>query len=285
MSLFVDVLESLMVKPADMDPGDYVDADGLICCGKCRKQKQMFLQILPTEPMRKVNVSCDCMKAKYEAIKRMDELQQRRTQISEILEHLRSIGAADMPTETIRKDDGRSRRNTNIVTHYVSKFETIKEQNMGLMLYGDVGCGKTFLASCIMNALLEKGCYVWMTSVRAIQAAIDNNRGEQRSYVLRQIRSADLLVLDDYGTERGSDYMIERVYEVINERYKVKKPLILTTNLDPRDMAQPGVDLSQRRINQRLLEMCTPVKVEGGSRRMAAAATKQQTMKSLLELE
>ena len=93
----------------------------------------------------------------------------------------------------------------------------------------------------------------------------------------------DLLIIDDLGTERNTDYGLEKVYNVIDSRYLAGKPLILTTNLMLTDMKE-NTDTRYKRIYDRILERCVPVKIDGVSRREAMANDNMQTMKSILKI-
>ena len=77
-------------------------------------------------------------------------------------------------------------------------------------------------------------------------------------------------IIDDLGAERESDYALETVYRVVDERYKSKKPMIITTNLTLDDLCKPG-DMDHQRIYDRVLEMCVPVVFKGDSIRRKRA--------------
>ncbi len=81
--------------------------------------------------------------------------------------------------------------------------------------------------------------------------------------------------------ERGTEYGLEQVYNVIDSRYISKKPLIATTNLTPEQLKNPE-DVPHARIYGRLLEMCTPVRFTGDDFRRAAAQQKKERLKELM---
>ena len=74
-----------------------------------------------------------------------------------------------------------------------------------------------------------------------------------RTYGISQ--SEMLLIIDDFGMERGTEYGLEQVYNVIDSRYRSGKPLIVTTNLTLDSLQNPQ-DTAHARIYDRLLEMC-----------------------------
>ena len=165
--------------------------------------------------------------------------------------------------------------------NYIKNFATMAETNVGLMLYGDVGCGKTFLAGCIANALIEQDYSVLMASLPGLIAEVNADFGENRKEIMDRIERCRLLILDDVGVERSTEYSIEQSYEIINARYKSGKPLVITTNLTPQDLTAPALD--RRRMYDRLIEMCVPVLVKGRSRRVEIANEKRAAAMRMLE--
>ena len=92
-----------------------------------------------------------------------------------------------------------------------------------------------------------------------------------------------MLILDDLGIERSTEYALEQVYAVIDERYKSGLPVIITTNLKIAEIRNPE-DVAYARIYSRILEMCTPVRISGEDRRKSIGKEKQQVVKEVLEL-
>lgn len=86
--------------------------------------------------------------------------------------------------------------------------------------------------------------------------------------------------LDDFGMERGTEYALEQIYNVIDSRYRTARPLIVTTNLTLEELKNP-TDVAHSRIYDRLLEMCVPVCCAGQSQRSEAAQEKLNRLKKL----
>ena len=121
-----------------------------------------------------------------------------------------------------------------------------------------------------------------MTSfVRILQEmqGFDREREEAFTYKLNSVK---LLIIDDLGAERSTDYALEKVYGIIDNRYRAKKPLILTTNLTLRQM-QEATDIRYTRIYDRIFEMCYPLEFSGVSWRKREAAQRYEETKKLLE--
>ena len=89
------------------------------------------------------------------------------------------------------------------------------------------------------------------------------NFSEKNTYIKNLCR-VPLLILDDFGMERGTEYGLEQIYAVIDGRYRSGKPLIATTNLTLQELKNPQ-DTAHARIYDRLLEMCVPVQFKGES--------------------
>ena len=104
---------------------------------------------------------------------------------------------------------------------------------------------------------------------------------EGRNEYISRLYSFPLLILDDFGMERGTEYGLEQVYNVIDSRYRSGRPLIVTTNLTLEDLQHPE-DTAHARIYDRLIEMCSPVRFTGSNFRKATAQEKMEQLKKLM---
>lgn len=164
---------------------------------------------------------------------------------------------------------------------YTENWKKVKAENLGLLLWGDVGTGKSFLAACIANALLEKGVPILMTNFSKILNQMGAMYSDERYRYIASFNRFSLLIIDDLGIERNTEYALEQVYAVIDERYKTGLPLIITTNLTISQLRNPE-DVAHARIYSRVLEMCTPVHVPGHDRRTTIGKSKQELVKEVL---
>ncbi|MGO5052400.1 excisionase [Lachnospiraceae bacterium LCP25S3_G4] len=161
---------------------------------------------------------------------------------------------------------------------YVKNYEEMKEKNIGYLFWGGVGTGKTFMAACIANALLDKCCTVKMTNFATI--INDLFSCEDKSAYIDALVKYDLLIIDDLGAERNTESAVENVFNVINRRYRTGKPLIITTNLHLKMITgEQAVD--KRRIYDRILELCTPVCVDGASKKAKTSKDKMDQLKEM----
>jgi DNA replication protein DnaC len=277
VSGFTDVIETIITKAKETNnivEGDYLGSDNLYYCGKCNTKKQTAVSFMGN--IRVVPCICKC---KAEAIKREDEARQQREFFDKVKRY-RSAGfpESEMASWNFANDDGTNPKMSAAMQNYVQHFAEFQKQGKGLLLFGDVGTGKTFLAACAANALIDRGIPALVTNFARIANTLQG-MFEGRQEYLDSLNNFPLLVLDDLSTERQTEYMLEIVYNVIDARYRAKLPLIVTTNLTRQELMNPA-DIRYKRIFSRLFEMCTPIEVAGVDRRHAAlindiAATKQ----------
>ena len=170
------------------------------------------------------------------------------------------------------------------VRKYVQHWSQMRENNLGLLLWGQPGNGKTFAAACIANALIENSDpfppTVKMTTFGTILNGLLSLSVADKAYYLNLFLNADLLILDDFGMERQTDYAREQVFNIIDGRYLTKRPLIITTNLSLQEM-KTTTDLSQKRIYDRVLGMCVPVFFSGESQRPGRAKAKLEAFRAI----
>ena len=157
----------------------------------------------------------------------------------------------------------------------------MKEKSLGLLLWGDVGTGKSFFAGCIANALLDKGIPVLMTNFSRILNILTGMYFDDRNRFIESFNQYSLLIIDDLGIERNSEFALEQVFNIIDSRYRSRKPLIVTTNLTL-DELKNAKDLAHARIYDRVLERCIPLKVNRQNIREINAASNLKEARDLL---
>ena len=167
---------------------------------------------------------------------------------------------------------------------YVANWNEMRKNHLGLMFWGQPGNGKTFAAACIANALIEisglDSPTVKMTTLGTILNKLPGMSAQDKYRYLNRFQTCDLLILDDFGMERRSDYARKQVFNIINERYQAQKPLIVTTNLSLNELIHP-TDMAENRTYSRVREMCVPVCFDGESLRQAKAKEHLQLYKQI----
>ena len=182
---------------------------------------------------------------------------------------------------TFEKDNGKNPIMW-VARDYVDKWSDALSGNTGLVLWGDVGTGKTFFAACIANALIEQNVSVKMTNFSTILNDLFTESDKNK--YLNRLNDHSLLIIDDLGIERGTEYALEQVYNVIDTRYKSGKPLIVTTNLTLDELKAP-TGIPHKRIYDRVIGMCVPVMFNGVNFRKEEAAAKMEAAKKLFGME
>lgn len=250
-------------------PGDYRE-NGLLHCGRCHTPKQVRHVFLG----REMTVGCLC-KCATEARDREDAERRKREESDRIM-RLRSAGISSQEFRNARfaLDDGQSPGPMGVLKKYVSNWEQVYQDNIGLLLWGGVGTGKSFGAACIANALIDKSVPACMVNLSSVLNALTNFQGNRNEYI-QGLTQYSLLVLDDFGMERRTDFATEQIFNLIDERYRSGKPLVVTTNLSLSTLKNPP-SLESARIYDRLLEMCVPVNFGDKGRRQAKAEAKMQ---------
>lgn len=256
-----DVLEANAAEAIKEETGDYTK-DGLLHCGKCHTPKQTRVNFLGE--IRTPHCLCKCAKEQRD---KEEQEEQRAKHRRRIVAERRRLGFPDSELEemTFAADDNANPRITNAAKKYVEQFSEFRKTGQGLLFYGEVGTGKTFVAASIANALIDGGYYALVTNFGRI-ANVISEKFEGRQDFYDSINRFDLLVLDDLGTERKTEYMQEIVYNVIDNRYRSGLPMIITTNLTAEELKKPD-SITNKRIYDRVLERCLPVEVAGKNRR------------------
>jgi DNA replication protein DnaC len=260
---------------------DYVGEDGLLYCGNCNTAKQARVKFLGVERTPLCLCKCEDEKlkreAELEAQKRKQEIIERKR--AEAFPDCNSTSAKDMRSWRFEKDDNTNPKISQMAKRYVEGFEAFKQQGKGLLLHGPTGTGKTFITACIANALIDKGYRVLMTSFSRVENTVFGLSDKQEYY--DQLNKYDLLILDDFGVERSTEYKQEIVYHVIDARTKANLPLIVTSNITAQELKNPK-NTNEQRVFSRLLKMCHPVAVTGKDRRIAESITDYVEMKKYL---
>ena len=278
LQIVIENVEKATAARVRENEGDYIK-DGLLYCGNCNTPKQTKFELFGVTKTPFCLCKCET-EARNKAIAEQKQI--------EFISSMQStwdkwgFSFRDLQGCTFENDDMQNPRISQAMKNYVEHFPELRRQGQGLLLYGNVGTGKTFLSVAAANALINKGYPVLVTNFGSMCNIIGGTyEGKQELY--DSLNRFALLVIDDLGAERKTEYMQEIVYNVIDSRYRAGLPMIITTNLTADELKNPQ-DITNKRIYDRVLERCLPVEVKGRNRRHIKVKDNFNELNSLLGL-
>jgi DNA replication protein DnaC len=165
------------------------------------------------------------------------------------------------------------------------------DEGLGLLFSGDNGVGKTHLAVAVLRELAAaKGArgqfWDFHELIREIKSSYDPETRTTELQVLEPVVEADVLLLDDLGAWKMTDWMNDTLFYILNSRYMAKRPTIITTNYqdvtreealaaDPLRRKEFLVERIGQRLRSRLMEMCLVVRMQGADHRLARQQANQ----------
>jgi len=154
-----------------------------------------------------------------------------------------------------------------IALDYAKNFDSHKEKGEGLFITGGYGVGKTHLAAAIANYLISNGiATVIFGNVTTLLGRIRHTYSDGSQYeeqqVMKELYDVDLLIIDDLGKEKPTEWVEEKLYTVINERYENYRPIVVTSNLELEEIEQ-RLENCGGAIVSRIIEMCRGIKIVG----------------------
>lgn len=251
---------------------DYIK-DGILFCGVCHTPKQVKISLFGEEKIQ--YCACKCMSEK------VSKDFAHVAEMTRESERLSAFPLREMGKWTFASDTGGSPRVMATAKKYVQNWKQMYQDNIGLLLFGDIGTGKTFAAACIANALLDMGVSVLMTDFsRIVNDMMDFDTGNNNDYI-RNLNRYSLIIFDDFGVERETRTALQYVEDVIDSRYKAKMPVVITTNKSVEEMKKEK-RIEYQRIYSRILGMTVAIQVTGNDLRKSEQATKILAAKKLL---
>ena len=198
---------------------------------------------------REVAVPCKC---------REKAVMRRRIHFAELPDAFKGMTLKTFNLGAYGTQEGRATAQMacGIIKEYLKSFSEAKEAGVGLYLFSDTkGSGKTRMAASIANELMYKHdtAVKFSTSTRIlneIRRTYDRETAMTESRLLDALSTVDVLIIDDFGTEKVTDWVRDKFYEIINSRYVGKKVTIFTSN---RNLDTLQYD---DRITSRIKEMC-----------------------------
>ncbi len=203
-------------------------------CPQCHGMGYVGRDVPVTHPDFGKLFPCSC---------RMAELRAQRAESLRRMSHLEALDRFTFDTFEPGGQGLSPDRQKNLRRAYDIARAYARNPEGWLVLRGGYGCGKTHLAAAIANVCLEQGSNVLFVTapdlldhLRAAFAPLSDQTYDER---FEQVRNAPLLILDDLGTEYGTPWALEKLFQLLNYRYMSRRPTVVTTNheleeLDPR---------------------------------------------------
>lgn len=263
------MIKSIMNNQKTNDE-DYYNEKNILVCGKCHTEKEVI-----SLSGKKVPCLCDCR------VKELEEEDKKIAKQDFIRNNIRYI---DIEYRNIYfKDVNELQKEYHWSYKFVNEFETFKKMNTGLYIFGEVGNGKTTIASAIANELLEKQYRVMMITANQAIYKINNGDGntqENINHFKQTLIDMDCIILDDFGATRETAYQLEKIYNLINFLYENRKVIIVTSNIARKDLGEE-TDLTKKRIFDRIIEMTYGCFVRKAGLRKELAKDKQKIINEI----
>lgn len=255
-------------------------------CPKCGKHLYKEYNILNKK--RIIRVNCECESKAYKEKQDEDAAREKQIRLQKLITN--SMMDKKFKENTFENwDFNKGKENMyELGKRYSDKFEKCKEDGLGLLIYGEPGNGKTYLASAIANELLKNYVPVICVSINSLLSRIQqtyNKWGkEAEADIIRGLCNADLLIIDDLGTEKNGDWSRTMIYNIIDSRSRSGLPLIITTNLkiNPKEVNGVLTEIYDKRTESRILGMTIPIKNSGKDIRIEEAKRKTGLLKEIL---
>lgn len=237
----------------------------LMICPNCGDRIQKEVMIF--NRLRKVRVICSCKKILREERLKKQELQERKERLEGLFKNSlmeKSFFHKTFENWDLTKGD---KKYHTLGRKYVENFQNVKDKGLGLIIYGEVGSGKSYLSFAIANGLLQNYVSVVCISINGLLDRIKEtynrwgSEGEQE--VIKALNNAELLIIDDLGVEKNTEWSISKLYDIIDNRYRNNLPIIITTN---HSMEELRIKYGIRTVD-RLNEVCINIEYKGRSLR------------------
>ena len=274
-----------ILKPS-IDKNDYIECE---YCKNKLYRKTIDWNLYGTKRVMKLDYErCNCKDAQ----KYWNEYDMKKLQMFEEEKKLRMMQEFANKVDKIIKNSKMSKRNLNykfenfeVNSNNKKVYQSLKNyseklvnevERKGLILVGNNGVGKTHLACSIANDLIKNGIPIIYGILINLLAElkniydVDNNISEME--IIKLYEKVDLLIIDDLGKEKPSEWGLEKLFTIINSRYENNLPVIITTNYDQNSLIDRlsinGEIETAKSIISRLYEMCYLVKIEDRDHRI-----------------
>lgn len=234
---------------------EYLGDDGMPYCKNCHTAR------VYVSDDKKFVARCMCKcQSEAEELRQKEEARRKALEAFNSRRNLSMLGAR---YRNIRLQDAKITESNKDVyarcNRYVEHAKEMRENNIGLYIYGDNSSGKTYLTACICNELLWQGYRCIYTNLATILSEIRSSydgKGMGECELLNRLQAYDFAFIDDLGKEfigreynaSSSKWAEEKLFEVINARYNAQKPTIFSSNYEISALA------SELRLDKAIIE-------------------------------
>lgn len=258
MDEIIDVLRVSAEYASPKCEADYIGEDGLLYCGVCHKPKQLRLEIFD-------GVTIVPMLCEHEAERQNaeSEAQRHRAKVADLYR----LSDAPLSVKACTLDAWKADVSPGLKGKLTAYCEAIiaGDEMPGMVLWGNIGSGKTYAAAAMLNYLVEHEIRCkWRSFSQMMSLDYD---------ILADLKSlgrAQVVFLDDFGAQRNTEFATERAFQIIDTLCSSKVVPIITTNITVKEMKAPG-NLANERIYSRIAGRCVKVAVNGENQREAVA--------------
>jgi DNA replication protein DnaC len=247
-------------------------------CGECNTPIERDVDFMGV--VKRMPAGCECHAEKA----RVEKEREERVELQRRLDRYKRYSLMDERfsestfDKWVMRDDNRTLY--VLGKSYCENWNEMYTKNHGMLIHGKAGNGKTYLSFAIANELYRLGITVLAISVSRILKILQDNYNNKNKIgemdVLNTLNDARLLILDDLGVEHKTNWSYEKLYSIIDTRYRARKPLIITTNLTLDGLrdnlsiidSKSGTHDNSDRIYNRIIEMCAFIETTGESWRI-----------------
>lgn len=251
---------------------EYYDDEGNIRCSSCHTRRRNAEHMV---------IRCLCQRDEYEK-QQLEEFRKKQEHIRKLnmLSSLRedSLLGERYSQSNFESTEIVSEQFKNVLTrcrNYCNIADEALKNGYGIYIFGKCGTGKTHLTACMCNELINqyrKCIFTDMSNItRAIMATFNNYSNQDAATVIKKFIDVDFLFIDDIGVnnfkkDSGDNFTQDKLAEIINERYSLRKPTIFTSNYSPKQLIEER-GIKERTVD-RIVEMSSVIlQLEGSSYR------------------
>ena len=250
----------------DVRKGEYLDPQtNLVCCKKCGEPRQTVKIVLGRKYTPRVLCKCE---AHASEVTTKNIIAENRMFNSK---HLASARFQSPLLNMNRREEDLGFNPDSLITieNYAADWENKYSHGSGLLFFGPIGSGKSFLAARLGNTLIDKGVTVLMIDCDGLDKRFFGIPLSEQSSLIESVNGFDLLILDNLDVALDNKHSTEYINLIVSTRWAANKPMIVTTNKTPPMMR--ALDFKQKRICEILLECCEPHMVDGENIRQVKA--------------